>query len=124
MSDRDHESPPAVELHVLDHLRVDSRLIRVRGPFDGQMAAELHFMVALELLALEIDILVLDVRDLTEFSAVDARTILRIADDLAAADVGLSLLGPNSLVEGALDRAGGCSLFEMHTTVDGALGVA
>lgn len=101
------------------------RLIRVRGPFDERVAAELVFMVAVELLGLEIDMLVLDLRDLTEFSAVDTRAILRISDDLAAADVGLSLWARTAWSNAPSTRRVSvrCSRCT-PPTLDGALGVS
>lgn len=122
MSDPDRDTP-AVELLVLDHLRADARLIRVQGAFDGQTCAELLALVDLQCVALEMDMLVLDLRELADFGTNAVLTMVELAVNLAEADIGLSLVASDELVGSALERAGIRALFELHGSVDEALDV-
>lgn len=112
---------PTVEVFVLDHLRVDTRLVRVRGALDDPAAAEVRTLVELMRASLELDMLVLDLTELTEFGPSAVEAVVLLAVDLGYAGVGLRLVARDSLVGSALADAGVRVLFDLHGSIDEAL---
>lgn len=123
MSNPDPESASAVELVALDHLRPDTRMVRIQGVFDEQACTELVALVDLQRASLTLDMLLLDLRELAEFGAAAVRTVVRLAAELGDADIALSLVTQGSLVDSALEDAGVRALFELHGSIDEALDV-
>jgi anti-anti-sigma regulatory factor len=111
----------SVELFVLDHLRADTRLVRVSGVFDLQAAAELFTLVELLCAALEMDLLLLDLSELAEFDTPAVGTLVRLATDLAGADVGLRVVASADVVGVALEEAGVRAGYHLYGSVDEAL---
>jgi anti-anti-sigma factor len=106
----------------LDHLRPGARLVRPARGFDDRAGAEFLTLVNVQC-ALSMDLLILDLTELTAFGSEALRIVVRLAMDLGRVDIGLCLVATGDLVATALDDAGVLDLFELHDSVDEALTV-
>jgi anti-anti-sigma regulatory factor len=120
LSDRDGDATSLVV--PLDHLRPGTRLVRPLGNLDDGSAAGLLALID-EQLTMTMDVLVLDLTELTRFEPETVRILERIATKLGRMDVGLCLVASEDMVGSALDDAGVRDLFELHSSVDEALEV-
>ncbi|HEY4455878.1 MAG TPA: STAS domain-containing protein [Pseudonocardiaceae bacterium] len=110
-------------VEALDHLRPGARLLRPRGGF--------HILTGIELMAAidgqqahDLDLLILDLTELTTFGQVALQIVVQIATELRRAGVGLRLVGSEEVVGGPLAVADVRSLFDLHGTVGEALDAA
>ncbi|GAA1640679.1 hypothetical protein GCM10009744_33210 [Kribbella alba] len=125
MSHRDWEPMPSIHRGVvlsLDSLRRGARLVRPAGNLDERTIAGLLSLIG-DQLSPALDLLIVDLTNLTTLGPDGVRALLRMARELGDANVGLALVAPDSVVESALDEAGVRSLFEFHATIDDALDV-
>jgi anti-anti-sigma factor len=113
--------PGAVVLS-LDSLRRGARLVRPAGNLDERTIAGLLSLIG-DQLSPALDLLIVDLTNLTTLGPDGVRALVRMARELGDANVGLALVAPDSVVESALDEAGVRSLFQLDATIDDALDV-
>jgi anti-anti-sigma regulatory factor len=94
----------------------------VRGDFHARTGIELMAVIDGQR-AHALDLLILDLTELTTFGPVAVQIVVQLAMELGRVDVGLCLVGSEGVVGSALDVAGVRSLFELRGTVDKALEV-
>jgi anti-anti-sigma factor len=125
LSHRDWEPMPSIPGAVvlsLDSLRRGARLVRPAGNLDERTIAGLLSLTG-DQLSPALDLLIVDLTNLTTLGPDGVRMLVRMARELGDANVGLALVAPDSVVEPALDEAGVRSLFRLHATIDDALDV-
>jgi anti-anti-sigma regulatory factor len=118
-------SAPEALVVSLDHLRGGARLVRLRGDVHERAGIELMALIDVQR-SRSMDLLVLDLAELTTFGAMAVQIMVQIATELGRVDIRLCLVASDGLavkVESALDVAGVRSLFELHISVDDALEV-
>ncbi|HEY0449841.1 STAS domain-containing protein [Actinophytocola sp.] len=106
----------------LEHTRPGARLVRVFGTLSHRAGAELLLLVD-EQRALSMDILILDLTELTSFDAEAVRVLVKVASELGRLDIGLCLVASDGIVSPALAAAGVRAMFELHGSVADALDV-
>jgi anti-anti-sigma factor len=114
-------SVPEVLVFALDHIRPGTRLVRLLGELDDRAGASLLPVINKQL-ALTMDLLILDLTELTGFAGEAVQTLVQIAMETGRVDIGLRLVAPDDRVRRAIDEAGVRYLFELHRSIDEALG--
>jgi hypothetical protein len=115
-------SIPGALVLSLDNLRRGARLVRMARNLDEQ-AKEGLLSLAGDQLSPALDLLILDLTNVTALAPDDVGTLVRIAAQLGEANVGLGLVAADGVVGSALDEAGVRSLFELHDSIDDALDI-
>jgi anti-anti-sigma regulatory factor len=113
-------SMPETLVFALDHIRPGTRLVRVLGRLDDRAGADLLPVINKQL-ALTMDLLILDLTELTSFARGAVQTLVQIAMETGRVDIGLRLVASDDTVGWALDDAGVRYLFELHGSIDEAL---
>jgi anti-anti-sigma factor len=115
-------SVPGAVVLSLDSLRRGARLVRPAGNLDEWTIAGLLSLIG-DQLSPALDLLIVDLTNLTTLCPDGVRALVRMARELGDANVGLALVAPDSVVESALDESGVRALFQLHATIDDALDV-
>jgi hypothetical protein len=115
-------SVPGALVLSLDRLRRGARLVRMAGNLDEQARAGLLGLAG-DQLSPSLDLLILDLTNVTALTPDDVSTLVRIAAQLGEANVGLGLVAADGVVGPELDEAGVRSLFELHNSIDEALDI-
>jgi anti-anti-sigma factor len=115
-------SAPGALVFALDHMRPGARLVRVLGQLDDRAGADLLNLINKQL-SPTMDLLILDLTELTGFAPEAVRIVVQIAMELGRVDIGLCLVASDGAVETALENAGVRYLFELHGSVDEAIDI-
>src|SRR5258706_11877279 len=113
-------STPETLVFALDHIRPGTRLVRLLGDLDDRGGADLLPVINKQL-SLTMNLLILDLTELTTFARGAVQTLVQIAMETGRVDIGLRLVASEDTVGWALDDAGVRYLFEVHGSVDEAL---
>jgi hypothetical protein len=125
LSHRDWEPMPSIPgalVLSLNSLRRGARLVRMAGNLDEQ-AREGLLGLAGDELSPSLDLLILDLTNVSALAPEDVSTLVRIAAQLGEANVGLGLVAADGVVGPVLDEAGVRSLFELNDSIDEALDI-
>jgi anti-anti-sigma factor len=114
-------STPEALVFALDHIRPGTRLVRLLGELDDRAGADLLPVINKQL-ALTMDLLILDLTEVTGFANEAVQTLVQIAMETGRVDIGLRLVASDDRVRSALDEVGVRYLFELHRSIDEALG--
>lgn len=113
-------STPNALVFMLDHIRPGARLVRPLGDLDDRAGADLLALINNQLFQ-TMDLLILDLTELTTFAPEAVPIVVRIAMRLGRVDIGLCLVASDSTIGSALEDAGVRCLFELYGSVDEAI---
>jgi hypothetical protein len=111
---------PEAVVFALDHIRPGARLVRLLGNLDERTGPGTLNLIKKQL-SLTLELLILDLTELTLFAPGAVQTLVHVAMETARLDVELHLVGSEGTIGAALDDAGVRYLFELHGSVDEAL---